>query len=460
MSRRYDPRPASRRGPRTRTRHRSDLAPTVSRSRYDARGPRPGRVTAKQRRARPSFVSIFAAVFFFVPALAFAAGVRPGAIENRQLAEFPGTPLSWSSVDSLGAWVNDHLPLRRRGALADPMPPLSLFDEAPARSSKASRGPTDNVAAPSAARSSAEPALTSSPDVLMGKNNWLFLTDEFTRECLPAQPRAQVIAGLRRLQDILSRSGRRFVFTLAPSKSTIEPTRVPSDNPFAACWRKARDETWSMLDAAKIPGYINMKALIDQHQADEKKPYYFRKDSHWNGLATALLAQQVADRVSADAQPGTHVTESTVEYTGDLTQLLGVPAKDRSPTATIARTGVTVTIDPQPTNFGERASHSTATSTAASLVPGSTLLVGDSFAEAALPNLRPFFSDLVRVHTADIGVRGCGARADRGIPERGARLGGARRRLRRPRAASVVRPRLLRPRAQPASRRAARARSA
>jgi hypothetical protein len=350
--------------------------------------------------------ALLGVVFFFTPLAMFATGVGPGSSERRALAPFPSDWAHWKVFDEIAVYVNDHLPLRGDATRLRAEVTQDLFGEAPPGGGTLGEH-LAHAATDERERSFAklppvptEPTAAGNPDVIIGKDGWLYLTSEFVRECNPEQPPAAVTKGLTRFADILARSGRTLVLTLAPDKSTAEPEHLPDDNPYAACSARAKQETYAALDNAAIPGYLDSRARIDQAEVAENRPYYLRKDTHWNGLAACLVAQDLMRALDPRLLEGTHVEESVKRYTGDLTEILGVASTDQAVDAKIVRNGVDVSRANSLVGAEFQASRTTATSTDAPLVNGPALLIGDSFAEATIPALAPFFQDLTWWHTA------------------------------------------------------------
>ena len=375
-----------------------------------------------------------AVVFFAFPAIAYGFGLRSRAIENRPLAAFPKLSNGWSALDELGAWFTDRLPFRPDAVKWRVDLYQNLFDEDPPAAGGSIEAVPNAVGAPASGGTAAktntaslgespalapktkserdfirlppvppEPPVPSTSLVVGGKDGWLYLAGEFYKECNPGQPPANVIAGLQRLDSILTASGRKLVVALAPDKSAVEANHLPDSYSFSNCAPKAKDDTYAMLAAAGLSGYIDARQLIETRQTAERRDYYLRKDSHWNGLAVAAISTEVARRLDPALTKGVTVHESVGSYTGDLTTLLGTPTPDQSIFTSISRAGVTVTQSPQPPLQGLQSTETRTASTKAPLYKGQVLLVGDSFSEGLINELSPFVSHLIWMH--DGGVR-------------------------------------------------------
>src|ERR1700761_8335296 len=130
------------------------------------------KATRVPRRPRIPVLSLAAAlVFFFGPAIAFTLGDRAAPIENRPLAGMPSLDSGWQVIPGFNAWAIDHLPLRSQAVRADTNLSEAVFGEPP----------------PSAAAR-----------VIQGKDDWLYLADDFSFACDPRLSLPAVIDGLKR----------------------------------------------------------------------------------------------------------------------------------------------------------------------------------------------------------------------------------------------------------------------
>ena len=348
-------------------------------------------------------------MFFFVPLVLWALGIQSATSDKRALAPFPRSFMSWDVMDETAEYVNDHVPFRGLAVRWRAETTQALFGEAPAGQGgnlgeAAAREPQTEkerefLQLPPAAP---EPAVAGTSDVIVGTEGWLFATSEFANECSPQQPRKTVVRNLRRLERILARSGRTLVIALAPDKSTAEPEHLPDSNPYATCSAQAKEETWSLLTNAAIPGVIDTKGLVATREEREQREYWLRKDTHWNGLARAAVAREIARVLDPGLLEQTKVTETVAEYTGDLTELLGAPSTDQTLEASIERIGVSVEVAREAITTGVRATITRATSTSAPVFEDGVILVGDSFAQSIIPHLAPFMQQMTWIHTGDV----------------------------------------------------------
>lgn len=371
----------------------------------------PTRRDRRRARQHAGVFRLLAIVFFGVPIALWAVGVHSNTGDKRALAPFPSSLTSWDVMDETAAYVNDHVPFRgtairlradiSQGVFGEAPPGQgAIRDDVPTRKppTRANREFVDLPEVPP------EPEIAGSADVMVGTDGWLYLNREFLSECeVTDEQRQAVIAGYGRLQQILATSGRQMLFTIAPDKSTSEPEHLPTDNPFAECSTASKRATFTALRDAAIPGYIDMRRIIEQREKAEDRAYYFRKDTHWNGLATAALAETMVKAIDPTLLETTTIKEGVQDYEGDLTTFLGTPTVDKGLITEVVRPGVTVTANrDNALADGATLELHTATTTSAPLYDGSAVVIGDSFAGSSLLQLDPFFPTLRWIHSVTV----------------------------------------------------------
>lgn len=383
-------------------------------------------VSSESRVPRPGapLIGQLALVFLFLPMVLYVMGVRPGDISNHAPIAVPRPSLSWSYMDQLNTYVNSAMPLRNDAISWNARMSEDIFGQPPSAGEDTgvngvvAPGSTSGTGSTTGAETTVHrqhtqtnflklpPPLTESfpadsSVVTVGKDGWLYYTDEFYMECYDATPPTQVVAGLKRLEKILAASGRKFVFTVAPDKSTADPQYLPASYADKSCDRASKREVFSLLQKANIPGYVNMRNLIQADQVAQQRAYYMREDTHWNGLADATFAEQAADILNPNLLKSLKSKVSIISYVGDLTRLLGDPQTDKTFTDTLKRPGVSTRGETVSLGAGVTGLRTIARSTKLPLLPGQTLLVGDSFSQAVEPALRPFAANLLLVPTID-----------------------------------------------------------
>ncbi|NUP01986.1 MAG: hypothetical protein HOW59_29095 [Nonomuraea sp.] len=309
-----------------------------------------------------------AALFFAGPALAYAAGVRAAEIENRRLPEFPAVSRGWEIVPEVESWATAHLPLRQYAVSGNAALSEFLFKEAP---SYGTAGATDY------------------PRVIQGRDGWLYFGDDVTEACRPRRPVAETLERLRRLAEIVRDSGRRFVFTVAPDKTTVRPDRLPARFPGRACLFGRKQEFWAALRAARLPGHVDLRGPLERSGG----PAYWRTDSHWDEHSAGLYGAEVARTLQPGLSRDTRLEKAgRVPRNGDLGGLLGIPVEETIDRWRLVRDGVRrVRQDDRELPVSFTTAH---TSDRAPLYQPRTLLIGDSFTRNSLPWVLPYFADV------------------------------------------------------------------
>ncbi|WP_061296605.1 alginate O-acetyltransferase AlgX-related protein [Herbidospora cretacea] len=280
-----------------------------------------------------------ALLFFFAPAMAFTVGVRAVEMENKPLPPVPAIGGNWD------AWATAHMPLRQQAVRANVFLTESLFGHAPAYGH-------------------------GYPKVIEGEDDWLYFGDDVTEACHQRRPISETIDALRRLGERVEAAGKRFVLTVAPDKTTISPQWLPARFPGRRCLLDRKAEFWTALQAANLPGYVDLRTPLEQLQRETGKPAYWRTDSHWTDRAAALYAAEVARALDPDLAAETDlVFTGQAHREGDLGPLLGAPREELIDRYELARDG-------------------------APRYEPKTVLIGDSFTRNSMPWLRPYFANL------------------------------------------------------------------
>jgi len=142
------------------------------------------------------------------------------------------------------------------------------------------------------------------------------------------------------------------------------------------------------------PGYVDVWGPLERRKAAEPNaPLYYRLDTHWDGRGQGVAARALLDSLAPGRWESTALHLASDRHSGDLTALLGRPATERTVSASVTRPGVDVRAD---------ATGSRATSTGPWLLPGRTVIVGDSFAESIRSSLDPYLTDVTYVGWHDL----------------------------------------------------------
>ena len=266
-------------------------------------------------------------MFFCVPLLLLGVGVRAPEFENRKLADFPSISDGWGFLTGLDRWAIDQLPLRDSAVLAEDGISRGVFGESPpfatAEPEKPDVGPA--VVAPPVEPKTpipAPPAPLKYQKVVEGSDGWLYLGEDIQGACEPQLPLAEVFARVNALRSVVESSGRKFVFLVAPNKSTMVPEHLPPGLFGADCAAAARDEFWRRLSAETRA--VDLRPVLDIAAKRVKGPVYSKLDTHWTFDGGLVFSRAIAEQV----KPGITATwrnspAKVVKLPGDLSSLLG-----------------------------------------------------------------------------------------------------------------------------------------
>lgn len=173
---------------------------------------------------------------------------------------------------------------------------------------------------------------SSSPEVILGKDGWLFHSGEGEVEMFTGSApfkgeeleRWRLL--LESLRDWAGRRGARFVVTFVPEKQTVYPELLPDS--LKRSQRPSRlDQLVEYMNARSGVRVVDLRPALAEAKAASQ--IYFRTDTHWNEsgsfAAYGVLARETL-KETVDSRPA-DASEFEVErmsYSGDLAGLLGL----------------------------------------------------------------------------------------------------------------------------------------
>jgi hypothetical protein len=328
---------------------------------------------------------IVAAAFVFGPLVLYVGGVRPRSIENRPLAAVPDPGRGWSAADQAGPWSTDHLPGRTQAVHANSWISYFVLHELP-------RQARITTASPAAVTSGA--ARVETPTVVLGKNGYLFYGDDFDAACENGREFRASLRRLAELARVIESSGRRAVFALGPNKSSVTADELPEALPRGACAARGIAAQNAVLDRVSDPHFVPMRRQLAREHAAGRQVYW-KTDTHWTTAGGSLFARQLARKLSPALAGRLTTRPSTLRKNGDLMTLAGLTFKETGQAAKVHTGGVvreratSSRFDPRHARY---AVNRWDTSPATGLVPGKSLILGDSFSYFVLDALRPVFA--------------------------------------------------------------------
>jgi hypothetical protein len=375
-----------------------------TREQAPTQAPPPHRRRRRVRLPRRPVAFLLALVFFFGPLGAFLLGARPQAIENRPLAQFPSPSDGWSFFPEFTTWATDHLPLRGEAVRGNAAFSERVFGEPPSYRTEAGTGGGPTAGVPSGdgtATDTTQQQGAQYPQVLAGKNGWLYYGQDAANLCQPTRTVPEVLTRLNRLAAAVQASGRRFVLTVAPDKSTIHPQDLPDTYLGKGCSEQRRSEFWQALARTPPSGYLDLRGPLESEIRRSGDPVYRPTDTHWGPRGAAVYVQALAGRLDPALAASTSVVETgRSTEPGDLGVMIGQPSDDPVQGVELSRPGVTpvgrdsLRLPEMP--FGPETF--TDTTSGAPLFGPKTLLLGDSFSSASADMLGGLFSSVTLLH--------------------------------------------------------------
>jgi hypothetical protein len=320
---------------------------------------------------------LFAALavgFFAAPIAARALGITAEAFENRRFAEAPKLSQGWDAFQQTTAFLTDRMPLRAQAVRANTRIWTDVFGSEPRYADGTLGGDAALPFAGSAGQPDAPGAALpgGGVQVLAGRDGWLFLQDELNRACGPPIPFEQALARWRALVATIRASGRDVVLIVAPDKASVYPEHLPASYVSDDCALAAKRRLWRLFDGG---GVVELRDALVAQKASAGDDLYARKDSHWTTLGSLSLVRAALAQLGTGIRvsPGEITDPGRASYQGDLTVLIGNPENDT------------------------RAERAVTRAAGAPRVPGRTVLVGDSFSNAPIGQLRSYFAEVAHV---------------------------------------------------------------
>jgi hypothetical protein len=315
------------------------------------------------RRLAGVLAGVFCLVLY-APWLAFLAGVRAAPVENRPLARWPlpGTGF----FDALTTTLQDRLPLRAEVIRAQTALAVDVFGDSP------------------------------SERVLIGRDGWLFYAADFEAACATVNEVAAQLAGVLELAAEMERAGKRFVFTLAPDKSSVHRDfwsarmeRLPQ----AACADQRRARLREGLRAEEDAGLLDLWTALEGARDRPGAALYLRLDTHWTDRGAATAVERLIETLRPGLWDSRALREGIASRTiGDLSALIGRPAAEETRPLAVARTGDRTSREEVALADGTK--HLVFRTTGPNPRLGKAVLLHDSFFERTTALLPPYFDEI------------------------------------------------------------------
>lgn len=232
---------------------------------------------------------------------------RPGGgtTEKRAMASLPeiwtAEGFNWNYLSEAGDYFTDHFAFREEIVAADSGIRSRIF------------------------------GVSSTDDVIAGKNGWLYYTatlDDYQhKNSVSERMLFNMAHNTALMQEYTEGLGKTFLFTVAPNKNTLYDENMPDRLRFRVAEKNDAARLLPWLDRENV-NYVN---LFDLFEGQEEVLYYAR-DSHWNEKGAVLVYNTLLDACGkphetyGDAEP-----VQKKDYFGDL-ELMLFPVGGRAET--------------------------------------------------------------------------------------------------------------------------------
>jgi len=313
-----------------------------------------------------------------IPAIAYLAGVRPPELENSTPAALP----AWS----IGALTETATYAQVDRSLADNLPGRDVAVGAYADLDyRALRGSTN-------------------PDVIVGAGDWLFFSGELRPTC--ADTADEFLGAIDTVREEASAAGIDVRVAIAPDKHGIYPERL---GPAAGLPRACTDERRETVRAGmadRPETTVDLWAPVRAGAASAApEPVYFAQDSHWTPTGALPAIRALVESLAPGTWDDRDITvKGTSTYPQELARLIGLPSDAPVP-AYVVRPQMTVERGTVPTDVHLTGATDIAryrTTGDGRVVPGTTLVIYDSFFNINRPRITPWFEDTIWVHIDDL----------------------------------------------------------
>ena len=242
--------------------------------------------------------------------------------------------------------------------------------------------------------------------MVVGRDGWLYLAGEVFPRCLwDADEVLEIWDGIA---AAFLEQGIDVRFLTAPDKRTAYPQFLPPV-------MDGRPTCTDVERPAMRAGLVDRPAwtvdlwgpVLDAIPPGDLTHYY-RLNSHWTPEGAAPAIRALVESLEPglwDAAPPVPAGEA--DHVGDLSALLGLPERERVPV--YERTGMTVEREEIPVTVksgGIRPVMRYRATGPGAVVPGTTLIVYDSFQQIINDDLTPWFEDSVWLHVDDLSRHG------------------------------------------------------
>jgi len=224
--------------------------------------------------------------------------------------------------------------------------------------------------------------------VLIGDDNWLYFTETLDQECLDADVYARLAVELDNAVQVVTASGRSFVYAVAPNKVVINSQTAPG-------------YTGSCADANSQLLRTTLSTAADPYRVDMWAPFlaatdrlYWKHDTHWNVTGALFGSELLASHAAPGVWDQLDLVASPAVRQGDLATIIGAEWEIEYDEQTPTLSGVSPTVDVLTSiNIANRPLVTYASPSSPVLADANTAIIHDSFGMFFRNKLGPLFEN-------------------------------------------------------------------
>jgi hypothetical protein len=138
---------------------------------------------------------------------------------------------------------------------------------------------------------------SSSPSVVLGKDNWLYIADEQRYNRSQPLTTAELENWKRLLecrQNWLNSQGIHYIFAIAPNKSALYPEFLPDAANYLPPTSRL-DQLISYLQKNSTVQILDLRKPLKQNKSTYR--VYQKTDTHWNEIGAYIASREILDKV-------------------------------------------------------------------------------------------------------------------------------------------------------------------
>lgn len=260
------------------------------------------------------YKKIFIIIFFLLlisPLAGWVSGINVELDENRRLAGMTGFSLNGlfnqSFLSAYEKYFNDRFAYRRGLIKMKSWVDYNIFKTSP------------------------------SPKVHLGTDGWLYYhrsTEDYFKVagCMPDERKLmeRTAKQIHLLERIVEASGRRFLFIVAPDKTTIYPEYFGAERPTLRCSKNHYDLLMYYIQKYPVKNFLRIDE--DLLAAKGVRQVYYKTDTHWNlygsFIASSSIIRHLTPLTWREYLPEVKMVEQ--DYRGDLSRMIALDISENT----------------------------------------------------------------------------------------------------------------------------------